>query len=30
MLLDAAKPGLERAGALIELDRLRSLRDLLG
>jgi hypothetical protein len=29
-LLDAAKPALERAGALIELDRLRSLRDLLG
>jgi len=30
MLLDAAKPDLERAGALIELDRLRSLRDRLG
>ena len=29
-MLDAAKPDLERAGALIELDRLRSLRDRLG
>ena len=30
MLLDAAKSDLERAGALIELERLRSLRDRLG
>ena len=28
--VDAAAPDLERAGALIELDRMRSLRDRLG